>query len=280
MSEEAVAQAFGLEGQPEPENKTVEQIPGDSSEPEGIKEPTAIENEAMAMGWKPKEDFIANGGDESQWSPAHDYVKYGKLQRSLNDKLSKQEREFKSRLDNLNKYHEAQRQIEINNLKAQQRQAVRDADTDEYDRLQGQIDSIEESTTTPEPAPEEQSATPAEIADWEKANPWIYDVNDPRSAYAKAQFGQFTAQNPDADTSTAIAFVDRQIGKHFPKQNPRRESASVAETSSRKPAEPKKLSMNDLTMDEKIFWKEAGNSLFGGSQDAFLQAIQDSRAAQ
>jgi len=89
----------------------------------------------------------------------------------------------------------------------------------------------------------------------------------------------FCALNEKASSQQALDYVDQQMEKmgETP-NNPRRETATTTErgtTVAKKKGG--KLTMADLTPDEKQFWNQAGFDLFGNDKKAFLQSVQDVR---
>jgi hypothetical protein len=279
MTEEALKEAFKL-GEEDLEEKPQEEAQEEASTEEQSDSPSPIEVEARDMGHVSKDEWVSSGRDPDEWVSPYEYVRYGKLQRSMHNKLDQQDREYKKRFDNLNKYHEAQRKIEIDTLKSQQRAAAENADVDEFDRLQAKIDNVQSQPVETADSTEDGATAgkSPEIVQWEQSNPWIYDPVDNRTILANAKYQQFQATNPDASPADALRYVDNELAKAFPKQNPRRAVAATAETSARQPSGPKKLSMSDLTDDERNIWANGGTSLFGGDKEKFLQAVQDSRA--
>jgi hypothetical protein len=275
--EEQVRQAFKLG---ETEEKEVEEEVAEEQEIVEEEEPqlSAVELEAREMGHTSKEDWIASGRPEEEWVTPYAFVKYGKLQKSMHHKIDAAKREFTERIDNLNKYHEAQRKLEIDALKAQQREAVELGDTEAYDAAQTKIEAIESQPIETEAASSDNAKAP-EIVAWEKDNTWIFNPDDPKTILANARYNKYLAENPGCQAQDVLDYVDKEIAKTFPKQNVRREVAKkTTETSTRRSAkESKKLSMSDLTFEEKQAWNQMGQSLYNGDQDKFLQAVQDSR---
>lgn len=228
-----------------------------------------IEKEAMEMGWKPKEQFLEEGGNEEVWSSAREYVKYGKLQQAnkdLHDKIDRIGKGFDRRVEELNKLHKAQMDAKLSELRNQQRTAVENADTEAYDHAQKQIDDLQKDVKSSDPL----------IAEWESNNPWIYDPNNPKTFAANGIFSSFMATNPGATTEQALEHLDKKMAETFPDVNPRRETAPTTEASA--PTRKKRgLTMSDLTPDERDLWRNAGTALFNNDEKVFLKACEDAR---
>ncbi len=193
-----------------------------------------------------------------------------------NDSLRK-EAEFEVRIQNLNKLHEAQKTAAINDLKVQQRQAVEEADTAEFDRLQGQIDVHQAEETIPDAGPAKDPVIQA----WEDKNPWINDPNDEKAQQALA-FWSIAAAKPGATAAQALNYVDGQLAKLYPTEtptNPRREMPTMTEQSARpsgRRGRSKELTMDDLTASERNEWQQFGSIMFTDEKQ-FLKTVADAR---
>jgi hypothetical protein len=270
MSEEQIAEALGAGNEELPDN--VEQLI--DNQQEGQPDLSPAEQKAWDDGWRPEDQF---DGKAENWKTAGEYNLYGEMQTQVRDAKAETRRaqsDMDSRIASLNKLHSAQQAAAINDLKAQQRQAVEEADTVKYDQLQTQI----ENTAVVEPVAPQIDPT---IADWNAANPWIDDGSD-KASQAQMFFSQAAAK-PGATTQSALAFVNDQISKLYPEQqqqtNPRRESATMTEQSlqpRQRQRAGKELSMNDLTAQESREYELFGKSMFKDEKQ-FLKSVADAR---
>jgi co-chaperonin GroES (HSP10) len=268
-AEGLIQQALGAEQEAE-----VEQ------EEEKPREYSAIEKEAMEMGgWLPKDEWIEANPDKDPeiWSPARDYVKYGKLQASIKDQkqaFDRKAHEFDERLENVNKLHKVQLEAQITAQRELMRTAASEADVEGFDAAQRQIEHLEGQREVQPAAPTKDPS----IAAWEAKNSWIDDLEDPRALTAQSAFNNFTATNPQATIEQALSHVDKMVAKIAPPTNPRREAAPSTETTPGKPARKgRALTMNDLNPDERDMWKHIGESMFGGDEAKYLKACTDAR---
>ena len=231
------------------------------------------EQAAYDQGWRPEEEFE---GKEGNWKTAKEYVKDGEFISKiteLNRKIDAQKNEFDERLENTNKLNEARRKAEIEELKARRREAVNNADEEEYDKAQAKIDKLEEVADVTPSTPRKDPA----IIEWENKNAWINDPSDERTAIAQGIWNNYSSQNPNATAAEALAHVDSRINKLYPASNPRREQPDANETPTRKPRQKgRELSMSDLTQDEQAEWDKYGSMMFK-DQKAFLKAVTDTR---
>jgi len=181
-----------------------EQLPDDIVEDQEEETPelNAAEQKAWDGGWRPEDQF---DGNPENWKTAREYNLYGEMQGQIREAKAETRREVAKndeRITNLNKLHSAQQKSALADLKAQQREAVEEADTDKYDKIQTQIDSnkAEDEVTTP-------TKDPA-VAEWEAKNAWINDTGSEKYAQAQAAWG--IAASRGMDNQAALDFVDSQ----------------------------------------------------------------------
>jgi hypothetical protein len=135
---------------------------------------TEVEDKARVMGWKPKEEYK---GDPNRWTDAETFVKVGEERIPvMKENYRKLEDKFKNLEDKLTATQEFQkesskRQYEraMKDLQEQQRQAVEEADTETFDKIEKQKEQIEVDYS---PKESTQSQKPREVAEWESRNTW------------------------------------------------------------------------------------------------------------
>lgn len=270
MSEEQIKEALEQEELPnEPELEQEE-------EHDDLPDLNPIEQKAWDQGWRPQDEF---GGNPDNWKTAGEYNLYGEMQEHVREakaETRRKEAEFDVRIENLNKLHEAQKTAAISDLKVQQRQAVEEADTAEFDRLQGQIEEHQKV----EPTPNAEPAKDPLIQDWEDKNPWI---NDPESEKAQQAIALYNiaAGRPGATVKSALGYAEEQLAKLYPSETPtnlRREMPTMTEQSSRPSGRrrSKELTMDDLTASERTEWQQFGSIMFSSEKD-FLKTVADAR---
>lgn len=266
MNEESIKAAF--------EQEELEDELPENEEQEQDVEYSAEEQEARSMGHTSKEEWVAAGKDPSRWKSAHEFVEYGRINEALNKtkaEMDKIKADFDKRLKDVNKFNKAQMEAKIKELKEQQRVAVSEADTEGFDKVQKQIDDLQ---IKDEPIPPGKDPY---IAEWESKNDWVNNPNDPRTLEANVLFSGYLAAKKGATNQEALDYVDKKIKALFPENNPRREVPTGSERSTQQVKRSSKVSMSDLTQDERSLWNSAGFELWGGDEKAFLQSVQDSR---
>jgi len=246
------------------------------------------EQRAMQMGWQPKDKW---DGDPDDWTSAKRFIQTGEViqaNKVLHSKVDRMQNEFENRIQNLQTLHENKIKLEMEALKAKRDQAANDADIDTYNAVNKEIDNIEQTVQKPEiSAPQNAQPdlmqkiveTPV-VQQFVDENPWI------REQGAKGVFGQkiFTdwiqsnMNNPNAVLEDGLKAVQEAVTKEFPQHNPNRKISQSMGTRSngpKKSAQNHRLTMKDLSHQEKLIW----NSMGGGWKDEkdFLQAVADDR---
>ena len=227
-------------------------------------------DKAMKNGWRPKENWE---GDDDDWVSAKKFNERGEMIgsiRELKSRLDKRDKEFESRLDNVNKLHGTQQKALLDDLETKRKAAIELADVDQANKIQGTIDDLKTAPV----AVEKTVDTDSSLDDWNAANPWIYDTS-PKAAYAQARFN---AHSKTMTASQAIKSMESEVTQAFPDVNTRRDNASSVEGGKSRPGQRqvKKLAWSDLTSNEVKYF----NAMPGAwKKDEYLQAVSDSRKA-
>lgn len=262
-----------------------------------------FDNKARQMGWVPRDEWR---GDPDDWTPAKRFVQTGdmiKANRALHQKVEYLENNFNQRLANMQQSHATQLKTNLDQLKLERDSAVDVGDTEKYQAINKQIETLEQTTREtqiqpqlnapplPDPAkPAQQqtyNATEAVqnlvqhpvVKQWRNNNPWVNE-DSPKTAYAERQFLQWVnnnVNNPSATIEQGLLFVDDALTREFPDVNTNRQRASLSEKRGG-PARRSSnltLTMNDLNRDERIIWQTMGKSW--KNQAAFLKSCQADR---
>lgn len=279
--EDLIRTTFGLgdqqteqEDELQPQYIQQEQI----EQPEEVPELTPEEQRAWEQGWRPQDQF---DGDPDRWKTAREYNMYGDFQqeiRSLKEEQRQKEREFEDRLSGVNKFHEAQLESKVKELKVKQREAVENADTDEFDRIQSELDDVKSSKPN-HPQPQQPAKDPM-IAAWEEKNPWINN-NDQKASDAQALWNSYAVSNPNATIEQALSHVDSMIERLYPNEVPTNPRRAMPSSHERQPQQAprrnnRELTMNDLTNDERQAWESFGKMMYG-DEKTYLKVVADAR---
>ena len=254
-------------------SEAAEVLDSEGLEPENLEaeviEANPAEDKAREGGWKPKEDWQ---GEPDEWRSAEvfnergEWIEKHKTQQKRMDEL---ENTVQSRLENQRKMMEQQAETQRNELIRKRNDAIDEADREKANKYQDDIDSLRQNEE-----PEQVNNNQVVMDNWNTANPWILQ-NDPKAAYGKQQFAAYQGQGMSAQQ--AITAMEADIAREYPNINPQRHNAPLQEggTPAGGKAKARKLSMGDLTSDERKYY----NSMPGAwkNEAEFLQTVQDVR---
>ena len=254
----------------------------ETQEQEDKEQSATPEDIAAKSGWKPKDQFVASGGQEEEWRNAEVFNARGEWvsledrkdgEKRVNDRINQLESDFRQRIENVNKLHKAQLELQKSDLVRKRDDAIDNADREVANQYQNDIDSINTQQVT-ETAPPNNDNTI--LQQFNNQNPWIMAM-DAKAAYAKQQFATYSAQGMDAEQS--IAAMQADVGRSFPDVNPNRETQPVNEGGTKPGRKSKgRLSMSDLTPDEKQTRKLMPGAWANDKE--FLQAVQYTRESE
>jgi len=195
---------------------------------------SSIEEKAIQMGWRPKEQFE---GDEEEFIDAKEFVR----RQPLFDRIENQNKQLKNvtkALEALKVHYtrveEAAVQKAINQLKAQRKSALADGDGDSFELIDDEIKKAEHQLTQIEqvknqPIVEETVVHP-EWQAFQSRNPWYSNTSYMRK-YAD-EIGQDLASKGIAPAEV-LKQVEQAVRKEFPNKfvNPNKELAPNVEQS-------------------------------------------------
>lgn len=193
-----------------------------------------IEQRAMDMGWKPKDQFQ---GEEDDFIDAKEFVR----RQPLFDKIETQSKQIKSvtkALEALKTHYtrveEAAVTKAINQLKLQRKQALSEGDGDAFEVLDENIKSAEKQLTQIEqvrnaPLVEEEVVNPQWTA-WQAKNSW-YGKSESMRVYADKIGLDLAAKG--LTPNEVLSEVEKAVRKEFPHKftNPNKTNAPDVETS-------------------------------------------------
>src|SRR5882672_5753697 len=135
----------------------------DTNTPEVKVEPTAIEQEAVTHGWRPKEEFVEAPG--KKWRSAEEFMD----RKPLYDKLEEQSRKIKqldqglkSLADHNAGIEKAAYQRALTDLNAQKKAALADGNLLAVEEIRDKIEDLKQAAPQPKQAQQE----PAEYESW------------------------------------------------------------------------------------------------------------------
>jgi hypothetical protein len=223
------------------------------------------EEKAAQGGWKPLEDWIADGKDPEEWSDAATFNVRGEFI----GKLKAKDRAIDERINNLNKIHEGQLEVQRQELMVRRDAAV----------LKGGADSLEtvkslDSQINQLQMPVVPQKDPA-VTEWEERNPWI-DVPGPKANHANLLFSQALSRGDSVPQ--ALTMIDAEMERQFPSQTVEKVPLTEKGSKPGRKMPAKAIAMADVTAEEQKWRKAMPNAW--PTDEAFLKAVQDSRASK
>jgi hypothetical protein len=195
---------------------------------------SAIEQKALEMGWRPREEF---DGDDETFIDAKEFVN----RKPLFEKISSQSKQIK-RLEqtthalqqHYSKVHEHARKEALRELKAELETAVEEGDLTKYHALNQRREEIEEdfkaqqqSLTTPK-----EAEVPEELEQWIERNTWFKEHEHMR-VFADRASDRFAAKVRAGlmTTGEALREVEKLVREEFPSKfrNPNKDKPSAVE---------------------------------------------------
>ncbi len=210
-----------------------------------------IEQKALDMGWRPKEEF---DGAEEDFIEAKEFVR----RKPLFDKIEQINRSNKHLHQTVNALKEHYTKVEVaaynralKDLQAKQKEAVKAGDLEQYHELQQEISEVEDQKRdlVAETA-QETKELPTEYVSWKTRNSW-YQTDPGMTDYADQVGRELASQGMEpAQVLKAVEQRVKQVFKHkF--ENPNRSRPGAVESTSNKSAGTRKGGDFQMTEQEK-----------------------------
>ena len=194
--------------------------------------PSPIEDQALEMGWKPREEFA---GTDDEFIDAKEFVR----RKPLFDRLEQQSKQLKNvtvALGQLQNHYTKVREVEfqraLSELKVARKQAVSDSDGDRYEIIDDRIKEVEKAADLAKKEASEQAITnapdPTEFNNWVSKNSW-YQKDEAMSAYADKVGLRLKEQVDDGNLTPyqVLQKVEQAVRVEFPHKfrNPNKDNA-------------------------------------------------------
>jgi hypothetical protein len=240
-------------------------IPGEenlSNDRPADRQPDAIEQRALEMGWRPKEEF---DGDEADFIDAKEFVR----RKPLFDKIEHQSKEIKNvrkaleaMSQHYTKVQEAEYKRALAQLEAKRAEAVSDADGDAFKQIDTEIKRVEKEAASIKVAQvEEVPEVPQEFQNWTSRNKWYEDVSYMR-AFADDLGVKLHKQG--LSPKEVLVKVEQAVKAEFPNKfkNPNKENApDVSNGDARGTSRSRSNDVEMTDMERRIM-----NTLVGSGQ--------------
>lgn len=205
-------------------------------EPDEVAEevkPNPIEERARADNWRPKEEWVANGGDPDKWKDAATFVRDGEFFAKIDSykkqayKAEQAARQAQAEVNvikgHYSKVEEAATKRLLDNLKSAKKQALIDGDADKVVEIDDQMQQLHTTKAVQaqvavqqQQVQRQQAAQPTpEFMDWIEENQWYR--TDPVLQEQADGLGIAHAQrNPSKTPAEILTYVEGQIKKLNP----------------------------------------------------------------
>lgn len=228
-------------------------------------EPSQSELRASEQGWTPKDQWH---GDPEQWVGADEFLERGEkhngILRERNEKLISEVHAVKKELlDSVRQFGEATRKAEerafqraMKELQTQQRSAVENSDTETWENLEHEKESLQNEFEKNKKKPEQQynpDQDPAYIS-WYDKNKWYNDDLD-MTVYANQIAPIIANKVGNNNTPEFYDAIAREVRKKYPKnfRNVNRDIPSPVQGTAQEGGKPGKggNKYSDLPADAK-----------------------------
>lgn len=199
-------------------------------------EPSPIELEARAHGWRPEEEFKAEAKNQGKkWRTAEDFMD----RKSLFDKIESVHQEnktLKKGITNLSVHYQnvekAAYAKALAELKKERLQALEDADLVRAETLRDEMDEVRDKMNAVQP-PVTVQEPPAELVAWKQENDW-YQRDDVMTTYADGLGQKLLSEGKPP--SQILKEVERKVRENFPEKfrNPNKDTAPEVVSSGRR----------------------------------------------
>lgn len=210
----------------------MDEIENQPAEGQEAPETSPVEQEALAQGWVPKEQF---NGEEHKWVDASEFLRRGELFKKI-ELQNRELKDVKKALIEMKKLHADVREVEykraLETLRAEKKQALEEGDAEGVISADERINLVREQqrqlAQEPVEVVEQSGSEHPEFVNWVNKNQW-YTSSTPMKAFADA-LGRELAQQGLAPTEV-LKRVEAEVKKEFPQRfkNPNQSRASGVE---------------------------------------------------
>lgn len=214
-----------------------------------------VEERASSQGWKPKEQFVEDGGNEADWRPAKEFVDRGELFTKI-EEVKRENRNLKRTMQLFREHHDKVAQTEyaraLETLKSQKKAALIDGDADRVIEIDSQILETRDAQKMAVmqqafQEPEQQGPQNPAFVAWQERNSW-YQYDPEMKAFADQVGVAIKQVNPNVDPVSFLKEVEKRVKKAYSEkfQNPRKEDAPTVEGGNA----PRRSRANDVELTE------------------------------
>jgi len=184
---------------------------------------TPTEQDALAQGWLPKDQWEASGRDADEWRSAKEFKERGEFFRTIHQ-TKRELKQTQSTLDSLRKHHnfvfdQAYRKAK-SELRKERRDAIKQEDFDRLDEIETEMEQLDTEFTTQQTQMQTDVATaqtagvPPEFEEWQNRNGW-YNTNQDLRDFADAIGQVYARRNPGIPPLDVLRHVESEVKKKF-----------------------------------------------------------------
>jgi hypothetical protein len=247
---------------------------GEQSAPEY----TEVEQKAMELGWKPKEEFQ---GDVTHWKSAEVFLALEEPIKRIENQ-SREVKQLKQQLaafqEHYSKVQKTEYERAVKTLQAERKAAFNEGDFDKVTAIEDEIDQVKETAKESAQVVQEtaeQAQINPEFANWVSRNEWY--VSTPHmKTFADLEGNKFARMG--LTPTEVLKRVEQEVRKEFPNKftNPNREKPSNTEgTTNRGTGRSKEA---DLELNEQE--RSIMNTLVRGGHITKEKYISDLKKAK
>lgn len=191
-----------------------------------VKEPTVTpdEEQALAAGWVPKDEWVEQGRPAEEWRSAKEFNERGELFRSIHQ-IKRELRQKDAALTALQRHHqyvfEKAHQTALAELKREKRQAMRDDDMARVAELDEKIDDLQVQTENERKVLTQQTQVNTnqgphpDFVAWVERNTW-YSTDTELQELADGLGMAYASKHPGIQPQAVLQYVETTIKKQFP----------------------------------------------------------------
>ena len=232
---------------------------------EEIATPNEAETKAMEAGWRPKEQWEADGKDPAEWRSAKEFNERGEFFKTIHQ-IKRELKQKDATISAMQKHHQyvfdqAFRKAQAE-LRKERREALRNDDIDRVEEIETQLETTEqEYKDKKQEMVADQAAAQAvgphpEFQAWVDRNEWYTSDSDLQDE-ADAIGMVYTKKHPGVKPEVVLAYVEKTIKSKFPEKFGQRKAApnAVASVNRAESGRKKAGSEIELSEQEKEFMK-------------------------
>lgn len=226
------------------------------------------EERAAKGGWKPREDFIADGGEPDKWSTAEVFNVRGEFIDRMKHK-DNQIKELGERMVNLNQFHAVTLEAQKKELEDRKAEYVRQGGEEGLEGVKNmdhQLNTLNQAETT---QTVEAPMDPVYTAFNERHD--YMKSTGPKHSHAMMLYNSVQGQGTPQQV---VNYVEQEMSKAFPNEPRQKETVSMSEGGS-KPGGFKKSSSKEPTLADISPVERKQLEAMGLTEKQMLQAVID-----